>query len=941
MKKSIVFLFMAFGLLVRGQGFQESQQPDSGTVGQSVSTSEEGNGLSESERFETATAARKIPQRTFYHAIDAKKGYYAIAGVFKSDEKLDKQVRKLAKKGFAAGYFLNPKNKLHYLYLNHYLSFSPAIAAIDSKFGDKYQDDVWILRIQEGKVEESWAPEPRETKEEAPVVSAPESKIAVPAQKAGVPTGSQFPSIAEIVGTEGPAAEGGAEDANGLMGAPTSEPAIPRDLSPRAGSLKERGATTSKKVVGDQENALLKQDTFSSFKVLPSDGLAIADKEPVAPSANDAQNRMESNMATMGVPKNILPKNSLLKRADEYFNKMWYAEAAILYEEALEQNPDKRSFEVLKRAGDSHYYNTNMKEAFKWYDLMYQAYEDEFTANDLFKYAHALKGNKKYARSKRLMRLYHKKMRKADALGGEDQFNLQQEQTLDNILNSTREVSLNNITENSEYSDFSPMYYGEDKVVFASAMDSSFLTTRRYKWDNQPYLDLYVAELNKESLELRNATKFSKEINTKYHEASVTFTPDGKTMFFTRNNYGKKLRRDKNGINHLKIYKSLKEGEKWTEAVEVPFNSDEYSTGHPVLSEDGKKMYFVSDMPGTMGETDIFVVDLLEDGSFSQPKNLGPEVNTEQKEMFPFIAGAKLYFASNGHPGLGGLDVFVSEISDEAGFGAPRNLGQPINSNQDDFSYIVDKASETGFFASNRDGGKGRDDIYSFKNLAPEEVKDVNSAIAGIVTDRVTGAFLPKALVELLDENNVKLKEMETQDGGNFIFEDLDADTKYTLRTNKDPYTEDVREVVTVENDTVLEDIALKKLQDMIAVQDGIKKLKTEMIHFDFDKSYIRPDAALELDKLVEVMKENPSLVIKVESHTDSRGSKVYNRYLSDKRAKSTRQYIISKGIAPERIESAIGYGEDRLLNECDGTVRCTEEKHYLNRRSEFIIVKM
>jgi outer membrane protein OmpA-like peptidoglycan-associated protein len=200
---------------------------------------------------------------------------------------------------------------------------------------------------------------------------------------------------------------------------------------------------------------------------------------------------------------------------------------------------------------------------------------------------------------------------------------------------------------------------------------------------------------------------------------------------------------------------------------------------------------------------------------------------------------------------------------------------------------------------------------------------------------------MPMALVELLDENGIKLKEMVSDEDGSFFFEDLDADKKYTIKANRDTYFENVQEITAVENDTVQVDLVIRKLKEMIAIEDGIKKLKTEMIFFDFDRSYIRQDASEELDKLVEVMTEYPTMVIKIESHTDSRGKRAYNKYLSDKRAKSTREYLISKGIAPERIESAIGYGEERLLNTCDGTIACTEKAHFLNRRSEFIIVNM
>jgi outer membrane protein OmpA-like peptidoglycan-associated protein len=515
------------------------------------------------------------------------------------------------------------------------------------------------------------------------------------------------------------------------------------------------------------------------------------------------------------------------------------------------------------------------------------------------------------------------------------------EMVLDEILNAPETFEIQNLSINSEYSDFAPMFHNENDVVFASANDSSFLTTRRYKWDNQPYLDLYLGQLNEESSDIKNVIKFSKEVNTKYHEAGVTFSSDNTTMYFTRNNYGKKLKRDSKGINHLKIYQSQKVDGKWTEATELAFNSDSYSTGHPALSKDGKKLYFASDMPGSIGDSDIFVVDVLEDGSFSSPKNLGPEINTEQKEMFPFINGEKLYFSSNGHTGLGFLDIYEAIFDEENGFSEVKNLGKPINSNKDDFSYIINEETKKGFFASNREGGKGFDDIYSFKHLIAEEVTTNINAIAGIVTEVVTGDVMPKALVQLLDENNIKLKEVEIGEDGSFIFEDLDADTKYILKTNKKTFFVNELKVATTENDTINVNVAMKKLQEMIAVEDGIRKLKTEMIHFDFDKSYIREDAGKELDKLIEVMTEYPNMVIKIESHTDSRGSAVYNDYLSEKRAKSTREYIISQGIDANRIENAIGYGEQQLLNECNGRVACPEGKHYLNRRSEFIIVNM
>lgn len=659
----------------------------------------------------------------------------------------------------------------------------------------------------------------------------------------------------------------------------------------------------------------------------------------------DLTDELDNTKIETTITKDAPNKSKLIQKADYYFDKMWYAEAAELYEQALSKNDGNYSFGVVQKVADAHYFNTNMEKAYGWYNILYDNYGDEMSADNVFKYAHSLKGTGKYRRSKRLMRLYNKKMEVGEiaAINSDmDTDPTQNEIVLDKILSSEQNFDIKNMAINTQYSEFSPMFLDSNQVVFASAKDSSFFNTRKYKWNDQPYLDLYVAKINEESQDLKDAIKFSKKINTKYHEASVTFSPDNTTMYFTRNNYGKKLKRDKNGINHLKIYMSNKVGDEWSEAVEVPFNSNDFSTGHPALSPDGKKLYFVSDMPGSIGKTDIFVVDVLENNTFSEPKNLGPEINTERREMFPFINGKKLYFSSDGHVGLGGLDIYEVAYDEENGFKDVVNVGQPVNSNKDDFSYIVNEETQKGFFASNRAEGKGDDDIYSFKRLVVEEIPENINAIAGVVTELITGNLMPQALVELLDENGIKLKEMVTAEDGSFIFEDLEADTKYTVKTTSDEeYFEDLKELTTLRNDTIDVAISLNKLQEMIAIEDGIKKLKTEMIYFDFDRSYIRDDASQELDKLVEVMTEYPDMVIKIESHTDSRGAKAYNKYLSDIRAKSTRDYIISQGIAPERIVSAIGYGEEQLLNGCDGSVRCTEEDHFLNRRSEFIIVNM
>lgn len=829
------------------------------------------------DMFIKRAALNHIKNRTFKNLKGTDEGFYIIAGVFSNlDNALD-LVQELKGKGFAAGNISNFGNGLNYVYLCRYDDLDRAIAACNSRLDGTYTDPFWLMNIDNGGKSKKMGINGNGTVSELPLPNTTLDNTLSPEVQ-------DYPKTVKT------------PDQEEKPGPKTKNAAPKKELS-------------------------VEEVTYDMLSPVGKN-----DMSKVREKASNSNEDVKGNTAR------------LIKKADGYFNKMWYAEAAELYEEAIKKEANNFSLEILQKAGDAYYYNTNMAKAYYYYNIIFERYEEEVSPDQIFKYAHTLKGNGKYAKSKRMMRLYNKEVKKKNVGYGPDINADRNEAILDNILNTELKYGLKNLAINTKYSEFSPMFYNDDEIVFASAKDSSFFRTRRYKWNNQPYLDLYVSKVNKESRDLQKAIKFSKKINSKYHEASVSFTPDNSTMYFTRNNYGEKLRRDKNGINHLKIYTSKKIDGEWTEAEELPFNSDDYSTGHPALSPDGKKLYFVSDMPGTIGDTDIFVVDVLGNGRYSDPKNLGPGINTEQKEMFPFVNDKKLYFASNGHVGLGGLDVYEVAFDGE-GFKEVINMGQPINSNNDDFSYIVDEGNQKGYFASNRRGGKGDDDIYSFEKLQPEEV--VKNAISGVVTELITGDVMPKALVTLLDGNNIKLKEMVTEDDGSFVFEDLDSNTKYAIKTTKSEFFENVVTTETKKNEVVNVDVSMKRLKELIVIEDGIKKLKTDMIFFDFDASSIRRDASLELDKLVEVMTEYRDMVIKIESHTDSRGPDAYNKYLSDKRAKSTKAYLISKGISSDRIESAIGYGEERLINECGNGVRCSREKHELNRRSEFIIVKM
>lgn len=624
----------------------------------------------------------------------------------------------------------------------------------------------------------------------------------------------------------------------------------------------------------------------------------------------------------------------LLKTANDYFRKMWYAEAAQMYDKALKNNPEKHTIQLLQNAGDAHYFSSNIKMAEYWYRILFERYQGQTTKANLLKYAHILKGIGRYRKAKRLLRVLESDSTNATAEATPST-------TLKTDTNSPKDsVFIKNLHFNSEYSDFSPVLLPNNTMIFASAKDSLFFNTRRYKWNNQPYLDLYIGSWDEASNALRDITKFSKKINTKYHEAAASFSPDNKTMYFTRNNYGKRLKRGKKGINHLKIYKSRKIDEDWSKAVELPFNSEDYSCGHPAVSPDGKKLYFVSDMPGGFGKTDIYVVNILDDGSFSEPKNLGRSLNTSEKEMFPFVTESSIYFSSDRPFGHGGLDVYNATYADNV-FNVATNMGSPINSNRDDFSFTINETNNTGYFASNRKGGKGDDDIYSFKQLQIEQPELNTTTITGTVMDILSGTIVPNATVRLLDKNTQQLMEVTSGDDGQFIFEDLPKNTNYTVKVNAADYFESEKpvEIENVTPDPL--EIGMKPVDDIIVLEEGERKLKTDMIYFNFDKHTITEAAAAELNKLVQVWEKYPNMVIKIESHTDSRGPKAYNQVLSDKRAKASRDYLISKGIPADRIASAVGYGEEQLLNDCGNGIRCSRAQHEQNRRSEFVIVKM
>jgi outer membrane protein OmpA-like peptidoglycan-associated protein len=496
---------------------------------------------------------------------------------------------------------------------------------------------------------------------------------------------------------------------------------------------------------------------------------------------------------------------------------------------------------------------------------------------------------------------------------------------------------------------------------------------------------------------------FAKELKTGMHESNAIFTKDGKTIYFTRNNSknGRKKKNDQK-ISNLQIFKAELIDGKWKNVTALPFNSPDYSVEHPALSADEKILYFASDMPGGYGSFDLYSVNINK-GAFDTPKNLGPQINTSKREQFPFASSDnKLYFSSDGHLGYGSLDVFVSEINGNE-YTEPINIGIPLNSNSDDFAFNIDALTKEGFFASNREGGKGGDDIYQFKEIKDLLVEDCKQLIAGIISDVVTKLPLENATVILQDSDKKTLFTTTTEADGKFSFRVL-CEASYKIAAFKENYTNESKSFTLDKTRDKINDgsLALKSLeaikleekeiaekkrkQELILEEENKKKealaaielkqkekqakeaavvaaeikkkekvkeilekekdvvrdkdrliIKTDPIYFDYNMWYIRKESKVVLGRVVDLMKKYPEMEIEIGSHTDTRGNAKFNEDLSQKRANSTREFIIQSGINVKRV-TAKGYGESMPIVKCKTDDACSEEEHELNRRSEFVI---
>lgn len=633
--------------------------------------------------------------------------------------------------------------------------------------------------------------------------------------------------------------------------------------------------------------------------------------------------------------------NKKLQRANEAFNQFAFTKASKLYEELA--NDGKVTAIVYAKLADSYYYNSNYSDALIWYSK-FMGTGKNIEPEYYYRYAQTLKAAQKYSEAALVLKNYFLITEKEDTSNDWLPANF-----LPKIKEQSGRYELKNIKVNSTSSDFGTAFWGEDKILFSSAKDAGLILQSKHNWNNKPFLKIYEATITPDG-GLKDPKILKGSVNSKYHQSTPVITKDGKTMYFTGTNYssGELGRSNKLSVSFLKIYKAHYIEDQWKNVEELPFpvNSDGFSSGHPALSPDDKELYFVSDRNNEIGNSDLYVVNITEaDGVSNEVKSLGKKINTLGRETYPFIDDSGvLYFSSDGHPGLGGLDVFAA-AKDESGEYHVVNLGDGVNSIYDDFAYAINGETKKGYFSSNREQD---DNLYGFTENKPAEFSfSIKPIVSGVLKDSITGAPIASVAIEVYDADNNKSATYYTDEKGNYSIA-LAPYKTHTIVYKKERLIEEtvvVPPLKQLEKREISPDlynemevtVANKKVK-LKEGDDLTKKLELNPIYFDYEGFQIRGSSKAELDKIVELLLARPSISLKVQSHTDSRGRDEFNMRLSQHRAESTVDYIVKAGVAKERVTGE-GFGETKLINKCTNGVRCSEKEHELNRRSEFIII--
>jgi outer membrane protein OmpA-like peptidoglycan-associated protein/tetratricopeptide (TPR) repeat protein len=620
----------------------------------------------------------------------------------------------------------------------------------------------------------------------------------------------------------------------------------------------------------------------------------------------------------------------LVVKGNKKYAEYSFSPAIDIYKKVIDKG--YVTSELLEKLGNSYYFNANYEEAEKVYKQLIETYGSEVGPEYYFRYGQTLKTLGDYRNSDSILARF------SDMTSNDLRskiYKTTKDYRVEIARNSGR-YDIELFDYNSKYSDFAPAFYKEG-LIFSSDRDTGNLARYRHTWNSKDFLDIY--KVNADSSSNNRVVKMNM-LNSRLHESTSVATRDGTTIYFTRNNFvDGKSRKDEEGVVRLKIFRINREDGEWSALEELPFNSDSYSVAHPALSPDEKTLFFAADMADSKGASDIYKVSINEDGTFGSPVNVGAPVNTEARETFPFVSSENiLYFSSDGHPGLGGLDIFATKIDYEDFSNPVLNVGEPVNSNRDDFSYIINEENKRGYFASNRADGMGADDIYGFMETRPLMFECLQP-ITGTVRDKISNDVLVGATVKVINEENEEVLSAITDDNGNYTLS-CDCNQGNFVRAQIQGYIPAEEYLPISDGKPIIIDFYLERdIVDAGFGDDLFKLLQLSTIYFDFGKYDIRRDAEIEIQKVIAAMEKYPSLKIKANSHTDSRGADSFNLWLSQKRAESTVNYMISQGIDADRIEGE-GYGETRLINECDDGVKCSEENHQLNRRSEFIILE-
>jgi len=639
-----------------------------------------------------------------------------------------------------------------------------------------------------------------------------------------------------------------------------------------------------------------------------------------------------------------------VRQADKKYNNYAYADAIKLYENAIKEGSTEEN--IFQKLGNSYYFTGDLKQALKCYQELFAINRNQ-EAEYLYRYSQCLKSAGNYTKSDEILDIFSEKV----PLDKRGILFKKNRNYLDDIKANSGRYEIADAGINSKDSDYGSALI-DNKLVFTSARDTGGIIKKNFKWTNKSISALYSVDLMPDG-SISNPVFFHKKgLKTRFNESTPVFTKDGKTMYFTKNNsINGKRGQSENKVTLLKLYKAILINDEWSNVQELPFNSDQYSVAHPALSFDEKILYFASDMPGTLGLSDLFKVSINNDGTYGKPENLGADINTEGRETFPFISNDnEIYFASDGRPGLGGLDVFVAKINNDGSFEEVQNLGEPINSKQDDFAFIINSKNRNGFFSSNRENSLGLDDVYRFteirKLVCEQDLK-------GTVTDAETNQTLSNVTLSLFNEAYQFVAEVVSDQNGNYIFPNVKCGKKYFIKTSKTDY--EIKEVPIalkrINGKTTLAIAIRKKFTPLVAKQVVVKTTKVnpviiksikvgtdlaKLLHipmnfFDLGKATIKKSSEPQLQKIVDILNQYPTLKLDIRSHTDSRQSAENNMVLSEKRAQSTKNWLIQKGIDGNRL-AAKGYGETKLVNRCADGVKCTEQEHQQNRRSEFII---